>query len=222
MRILLVEDEKDLNTVLKKHLKNHGYAVDSCLDGQEAADYIDMTEYDIIILDIMLPKIDGLTLLKNIRSRDMETPVLLLTAKDSVADKVTGLDAGADDYLTKPFALEELLARIRMLLRKRTGAKTNLYRAADLTVDIASRRVMRGDQEIRLSAREFALLQYLIIHKGQTLTREQIENHLWDYSYEGASNMVDVYIRYLRKKIDDGFEPRLIRTVRGAGYMLKE
>ncbi|MBQ9157388.1 MAG: response regulator transcription factor, partial [Eubacterium sp.] len=173
-------------------------------------------------LDIMLPGLSGLEVLSRARARDIDTPILLLTARDSVADKVQGLDAGADDYLTKPFALEELLARIRMLLRKKAGSKTNSYQLADLILDVTSHRVVRAGQEINLSAREFALLQYLMVNRGQTLSRQQIEDHLWDYSYEGASNMVDVYIRYLRKKIDEGFEPKLIHTVRGVGYVIKE
>lgn len=222
MRILIVEDEKSLNEILEKHLKSHGYAVDSCYAGDMALDYILSTDYDAIILDIMLPGLSGLEVLSRARARDIDTPILLLTARDSVADKVQGLDAGADDYLTKPFALEELLARIRMLLRKKAGSKTNSYQLADLILDVTSHRVVRAGQEINLSAREFALLQYLMVNRGQTLSRQQIEDHLWDYSYEGASNMVDVYIRYLRKKIDEGFEPKLIHTVRGVGYVIKE
>ena len=222
MRILIVEDEKSLNEILEKHLKSHGYAVDSCYAGDMALDYILSTDYDAIILDIMLPGLSGLEVLSRARARDIDTPILLLTARDSVADKVQGLDAGADDYLTKPFALEELLARIRMLLRKKAGSKTNSYQLADLILDVTSHRVVRAGQEINLSAREFALLQYLMVNRGQTLSRQQIEDHLWDYSYEGASNMVDVYIRYLRKKIDEGYEPKLIHTVRGVGYVIKE
>ena len=222
MRILVVEDEKDLNQVLTKHLRNHGYAVDSCFAGDTACDYLEAADYDAVILDIMLPGISGLDVLCSARAKGIDVPILLLTAKDSISDKVKGLDAGADDYLTKPFALEELLARIRMLLRKKSGTKTNQYTISNLTVDVSTRKVVRQNKEITLSAREFALLEYMLLNKGQTLTREQIENHLWDYSYEGASNMVDVYIRYLRKKLDEGFEPKLIHTVRGVGYVLKE
>lgn len=222
MRILIVEDEASLRKVLVKHLKKHGYAVDSCSDGEEALYYLDTAEYDAVILDIMLPKVSGLEVLSRTRKRGLDTPILLLTAKDSVEDKVRGLDGGADDYLTKPFALEELLARIRMLLRKKTGTKSSLHEIAGLSVDTGSRRVFRDGKEIILSAKEFALLQYLLMNKGQVLTREQIEHHLWDYSYEGASNMVNVYIRYLRKKIDEGYETKLIHTVRGVGYVLKE
>lgn len=222
MRILVVEDEKHLNQILTKRLKAQGYAVDSCLDGDEAIDYIDLTDYDVILLDIILPGKSGLEVLAHARAHNVETPILLLTALDSVEDKVAGLDAGADDYLTKPFAFEELLARIRMLLRKRTGKKTNVYQLADLVVDVSAHTVFRGEQEIRLSAREFALLEYMIAHKEIVLTRAQIEAHLLDYDYEGASNLVDVYIRFLRKKIDEAFSPKLIHTVRGKGYVLKE
>ena len=222
MRILLVEDEKDLNSVLSRHLKNHGYAVDSCLDGVNAVDYLRSADYDAVILDIMLPGKNGWEILEWARNRGMDVPILLLTAKDAVADKVRGLDAGADDYLTKPFSLEELLARLRMVLRKRSGSRTNRYTLADLTLDVSTREVTRGGTHIDLSAREFALLHYLIVNRGQPLSREQIENHLWGYDYEGASNMVDVYIRYLRKKIDADFESKLIHTVRGVGYVLKE
>ena len=222
MRALIVEDEKNLNTTLCKHLRNNGYAVDSCFDGNTACDYIEAAEYDVVILDIMLPGRDGLSVLAWARQRGYEMPVLLLTARDAVSDKVKGLDAGADDYLTKPFALEELLARLRMLLRKKSGLKTGRLTLGDLEVEVSGRRVYRGGKEITLSAREFALLEYLLVNKGQTLSREQIEAHLFDYSYEGASNMVDVYIRYLRKKIDEGFSPKLIHTVRGVGYVMKE
>ena len=221
MRILIVEDEADLNQVLVKHLKNNGYAVDSCMDGEEAWDYLEAADYDLVVLDIMLPGCDGMTLLSRARRTGLTMPVLLLTARDAVEDKVKGLDAGADDYLTKPFALEELLARVRMLLRKKTGTKTSFYQVADLKVDLAARSVERGGREIVLSAKEFALLQYFLLHQGQVLSRRQIEDHLWDFSYEGASNMVDVYVRYLRKKIDEGYDQKLIHTVRGAGYLLK-
>lgn len=221
MRILIVEDEKDLSQILVKHLRNHGYAADSCFDGRSACDYLEMAEYDLVILDIMLPQMEGTEVLRWARKKKLDVPIMLLTAKDSVEDKVEGLDLGADDYLTKPFALEELLARVRMLLRKNSGVKTNQLEIADLRMDVSARKVFRNRTEIFLSAKEFSLLHYLMANQGQILSREQIEGHLWDYSYEGASNMVDVYIRYLRKKIDENFEPRLIHTVRGAGYVLR-
>ena len=221
MRLLVAEDQKDLNDIITKTLTRNHYTVDSCFDGQEALDYLDMAEYDAVILDIMMPKKNGLEVLKSLRASGNAVPVLLLTARDSVSDRVTGLDAGADDYLVKPFAFEELLARIRVMLRKREGRAQNRCQAADLTVDLDTRTVMRGNIPITLSSKEFSILEYLITNQGIVLSRDRIEQHIWNYDYEGGSNVVDVYIRYLRKKIDDGFEPKLIHTVRGAGYVLR-
>ncbi|MCB6993498.1 response regulator transcription factor [bacterium 210820-DFI.6.37] len=221
MRLLIAEDEKQLNKILTQQLKDSGYTVDSCFDGEDALDHLAAADYDGVILDIMMPKADGLTVLKTIRQKGLETPVLFLTAKDSVADRVEGLDLGADDYLTKPFAFEELLARVRVLVRKKTGSRTNVHQLADLSLDTLSRQVKRGDTEIPLSSKEFAILEYMIMNKNVVLSRDTLERHIWNYEYEGSSNMVDVYIRYLRKKIDEGFEPKLIHTVRGAGYVLK-
>ena len=221
MRLLVAEDQKDLNDIITKTLTRNHYTVDSCFDGQEALDYLDMAEYDAVILDIMMPKKNGLEVLKSLRASGSAVPVLLLTARDSVSDRVTGLDAGADDYLIKPFAFEELLARIRVMLRKREGRAQNRCQAADLTVDLDTRTVMRGNIPITLSSKEFSILEYLITNQGIVLSRDRIEQHIWNYDYEGGSNVVDVYIRYLRKKIDDGFEPKLIHTVRGAGYVLR-
>ena len=192
--------------------------VDGCRDGREALDYLDSTDYDVVILDIMMPGIDGLTVLRTLRSRGNTVPVMLLTARDAVADRVGGLDAGADDYLTKPFEFAELTARIRALLRRNSDNKTDTASVADLTVEFSTRKVTRGGVEISLSSREFALLESLIRHKGAILSRTQLENQVWDFGFEGGSNIVDVYIRYLRKKIDDPFEKKLIHTVRGAGY----
>ncbi len=222
MRILIAEDEKDLNVVLKKRLEEESYSVDACFEGEEALDYIACTEYDVILLDIMMPKKSGLEVLRTLRRNDRKTPVILLTAKDSVEDRVTGLDAGADDYLVKPFAFEELLARIRVMLRKRSGQSSNLLRVGELTLDLGSYTVVREGRQISLSAKEFALLRYLMMNQGIILSRDQIEQHIWNYDYAGSSNMVDVYIRYLRKKIDDPFSEKLIHTVRGAGYVLRE
>lgn len=224
MRILIAEDEKDLNDLLKKRLEKQQYSVDVCYDGQEALDYLEVTEYAVVILDIMMPKVDGLTVLKQIRKKKKNIPVLLLTAKDSIEDRVTGLDLGADDYLVKPFAFEELLARIRVMIRKTAsiGTKTNIIEIADLNIDLNTHRVMRAGKEIELSSKEFAVLRYLALNQGIVLSREKIEQNIWNYDYMGSSNVIDVYIRYLRRKIDASFEKKLIHTVRGAGYVLRE
>ena len=222
MRILYAEDERDLNDLVTRRLVAEGYGVDSCLDGQQAWDYLQAADYDAAILDIMMPHLDGLSVLKKLRAAGKTTPVLLLTARDGVSDRVKGLDSGADDYLVKPFALEELLARVRALLRRDAGRADNCYRLADLTVDCDARTARRGDVEITLSSKEFSILEYLIRNQGVVLSRDKIEQHIWNYDYAGGSNVVDVYIRYLRKKIDDGFSPKLIHTVRGAGYVLRE
>ncbi len=222
MRLLYVEDEPALLQVTAKRLKTEGYGVDTCMDGEEALDFIEMTDYDAIILDIMLPGRDGLSVLRQMRAQGNQTPVLLLTARDTIADRVAGLDTGADDYLVKPFSFDELSARIRVLLR-RTAQDTasSLLTAADLTMDLNTRRVTRGGQEIPLSQKEYAVLEYLLRNQGAVLTRDQIEQHVWSYDFEGGSNVVDVYIRYVRKKIDAGHEPKLIHTVRGMGYVLR-
>ena len=224
MRILIAEDERDLNDLLKKRLEKQQYSVDACYDGQEALDYLEVTEYAAVILDIMMPKADGLTVLKSIRKKKKNIPVLLLTAKDSIEDRVTGLDLGADDYLVKPFAFEELLARIRVMIRKSAsgGAQTNIIEIADLTVDLNTRKVLRAGNEIELSSKEFSILRYLALNQGIVLSREKIEQNIWNYDYMGSSNVIDVYIRYLRWKIDAPFEKKLIHTVRGAGYVLRE
>ena len=222
MRFLIAEDEKDLNKILTERLKEEHYSVDSCYDGQEALDYLASAEYDAVILDIMMPVTDGLSVLKTMRRKDDSTPVLLLTAKDGIEDRVQGLDAGANDYLVKPFAVEELLARIRVLLRKPAETPKACYRLADLEVHMDTRKVLRGGQEVKLSGKEFALLRYMIQNAGIVLSRDRLEEHLWNFDYAGGSNVIDVYIRYLRKKIDEGHEPKLIHTVRGAGYVLKD
>lgn len=223
MRLLVAEDEKNLNKLITKKLTAEGYSVDSCFDGEEAMDYLSMASYDGALFDVMMPKTDGFTLLKQMRDRGDMTPVLFLTARDAIEDRVLGLDLGASDYLVKPFSFEELLARIRVLTRKSAVSPSagSIYRLADLTLDTASRQVTRGGRTISLSAREFALLEYLIRNQGLVLSREKIENNLWNFDYEGGTNVVDVYIRYLRKKIDEGFSPKLIHTVRGVGYVLR-
>ena len=222
MRILLAEDQKDLNELLSRRLKAENYTVDSCYDGEAVLDYMDCAQYDALILDIMMPKKDGLEVLKILRSRNDHIPVLLLTAKDSIEDRVRGLDAGADDYLVKPFAFEELMARIRVMLRKPAVVKTTVYRLADLEVHVDTMKVYRAGEEIHLSGKEFALLRYMIQNAGIVLSRSRLEEHLWNYDYAGGSNVIDVYIRYLRKKIDSGHDKKLIHTIRGVGYVLKE
>ena len=222
MRLLVVEDERRLMEIIKKRLVKEHYSVDGCVNGAEAWEYIQMTEYDGIILDIMLPGIDGITLLKKVRGAGKKTPILLLTARDSIEDRVNGLDAGADDYLVKPFAFEELLARIRVMLRRNSniqGEEELVY--ADVMMNLKSHEVRRGDERIKLSSKEYALLKYFMHNQGNVLSREQIEQHVWNYDYMGGSNMVDVYVRYLRKKLDDPFDQKLIHTVRGAGYVFK-
>ena len=221
MRILVVEDEVNLNDIIVKKLKLEHYGVDSCFDGKEALEYIFSAEYDVILLDIMLPKLDGFEVLKKIRNKNIKTPVLLLTARDGIEDRVQGLDFGADDYLVKPFAFDELLARIRVLLRRNTDNASNIFTLSNLTVNCNSHEVFRDNTSIKLSTREFTILEYMIRNKEKVLSREKIEQHIWDYNYEGGTNVVDVYIRYLRKKIDDNFSPKLIHTIRGIGYILK-
>lgn len=221
MRILIAEDEKSLNRILTKQLKAAGYSVDCAFDGEEADDFLFSGEYDAAVFDIMMPKLDGISLVKKMRSRGDSTPVLFLTARDSIEDRVTGLDIGADDYLVKPFAIEELLARLRVMLRKNTEHKSSIITVDDLVIDSSSMQVHRGGKAIKLSAKEYELLHYMAVNCGVVLSREKIENHIWNYDYEGGTNVVDVYIRYLRKKIDEDFETKLIHTVRGAGYTLK-
>lgn len=222
MRLLIVEDEMDLNEVLVTRLESENYCVDSCNNGEEAWEYIQLTEYDGIILDIMLPIMDGLTVLKNMRSHNIKTPVLLLTAKDRIEDRVYGLDLGADDYLVKPFAFDELLARIRVMTRRYTSNVTNIFTVGDLTVNCTNHTVKRGKTNISLSSKEFAILEYMIRNQGIVLSKEKIEQHIWNYDYQNSSDIIKVYIRYLRKKIDDKFEHKLIHTVRNYGYVLKE
>lgn len=221
MRILVAEDERDLNEILCKKLRSEDYCVDGCFDGEEALDYLASVDYDAVILDIMMPKRSGLEVVEQLRRQGNQTPVLFLTARDSIDDRVTGLDAGADDYLVKPFAFDELLARLRVMTRKRGGERSNLFTIDDLTLDIRSKLVERGGAELKLSAKEYALLEYLIRNKGVVLSRIQIEENIWGFDYEGSSNIVDVYIRYLRRKIDKDHPVKLIHTIRGSGYVLK-
>ena len=224
MLILVVEDEKNINDIIVKTLKQEKYGVDSCFDGEEALDYIFSVEYDIILLDIMLPKKNGFEVMESMRKKGIKTPVLFLTARDQIEDRVKGLDLGADDYLVKPFAFEELLARIRVVLRKNSVSgedSGNILKIANLTVDCNKHEVFRDEISIKLSAKEFSILEYMMRNKGRVVSKEKIEEHVWDFDYEGGSNIVEVYIKFLRKKIDNDFSPKLIHTIRRVGYVLK-
>lgn len=220
MRVLVVEDEVGISRFIAQGLAEAGYAVDVVADGQEGLNYALTTPYDLLIVDILLPKVDGLSLLRTLRERGVKTPVLLLTALDEVEDRVRGLDSGADDYLTKPFAFPELLARVRALLRRPPLQNNPVLRVGDLELDTVRRKVRRGGKQIDLSPREFSLLEYLMRHPGQVLTRTQIAEHIWDFNFFAESNVVDVYIGYLRRKVDRGFDRPLIHTVRGVGYWI--
>ncbi|NTW96214.1 MAG: response regulator transcription factor [Erysipelotrichaceae bacterium] len=223
MRILVVEDERDLNKILVKKLTLEGYICDSCFDGDQALTYLQSDAvYDAVLMDVMIPGLSGLQVLSTIRSTQNLTPVLLLTARDSIQDRVNGLDLGADDYLIKPFAFDELMARLRMITRKASGLKTNVYECGDLSVDVLTKIVIRHQRKIALSAKEFAILEVLIRNKGIVLSRESIESRISNFDSDLNSNVVDVYIRFLRKKIDDDFENKLIHTVRGSGYVLRD
>ena len=222
MRILLVEDEERMAQALCEILRQENYEVDHWGDGIQGLYAIETDVYDVAILDVMLPGKNGFEITKEARRQGIRTPILMLTAKSDIDDKVTGLDCGADDYLTKPYAFEELMARIRALVRRNSTEKSDVLTVGDLSVELSTKRVMRGGKEILLSAKEFGLLETLIRHKGQVLSRAQLENQVWDFGFEGSSNIVDVYIRYLRRKVDDPFEKKLIHTIRGAGYVLKE
>ncbi len=221
MRILVVEDDRKVAGFIRKGLREEGYAVDVASDGETGLAMGLDRLHDVIVLDVMLPGMPGFQVVRELRQAKVTTPVLLLTARDAVEDKVQGLDAGADDYLTKPFAFAELLARIRALLRRGTAARAPLLQVADLTLDPATRTVTRGREAISLTNREFALLEYLMRSAGRVLTRTMIAEHVWDYSFDSGTNVIDVYVNYLRKKIDAGRERKLIHTIRGVGYVLK-
>ena len=221
MRILIVEDEHKISAYLKRGLEEQGYAVDTAFTGIEALDWVQAAPYDLIILDIMLPEIDGITLCRELRVRGMRMPILMLTARDAIDDRVTGLDAGADDYLIKPFAFNELLARVRALLRRNQDApKVTTLQVGDLVLDTLARRVSREGKRIDLTPKEYAILEFLMREQGRVLTRTQIAEHVWNYEVYNQSNIVDVYIRNLRRKVDDGYQLKLIRTVRGVGYQI--
>jgi heavy metal response regulator len=221
MRILVIEDEKKVARFIKKGLGEEGYAVDLAFDGEEGLARVLDQVHDLIILDIALPKMDGLQLLKKLREKKVPTPVLLLTVRATIEDKVLGLDSGADDYLTKPFAFQELLARIRALLRRKAEAGPPLLQVEDLVLDPARHLVNRGGEKIDLTSKEFALLEYLMRNAGRVLTRAMISEHVWNYDFDTETNVIDVYVNYLRRKIDSGEEKKLIHTIRGSGYVLK-
>ena len=221
MRVLIVEDERKISAYVKRGLEEQGYAVDAAFTGREALDWAETVTFDIIVLDILLPELDGLAVCRELRKRGVRTPILMLTARDTVDDRVAGLDAGADDYLVKPFALKELLARLRALTRRAADApKSTLLEIGDLSLDTLTHRVKRGNKPIELTAKEYAVLECLMRKSERVLTRTMIAEHVWNYDVFNQSNVVDVYIRNLRRKIDDGFEMKLIHTIRGAGYRL--
>ena len=221
MKILVVEDERDLNRIITKHLKKNNYSVDSCFDGQEALDFISYSEYDLIITDIMMPNVDGYEFIDKLRANKNNTPVIMLTAKDTLEDKIVGLDSGADDYIVKPFEFDELLARIRVLMRRNYGLATNIIQIEEVTLDLAKKQVTKSSEIIDLTGKEYEVLEYLMKNKGSILSRDQILNHVWDYEYEGASNIVDVIIKNIRKKLDRGEGNTIIYTKRGLGYFVK-
>jgi heavy metal response regulator len=221
MKILIAEDEKKVAHFVKKGLQEEGYAVDVASNGEDGLTLATETPYDLIILDIYMPKLDGLTVLRRLREEKVRTPVLLLTVRAAIEDKVLGLDSGADDYLTKPFVFQELLARVRALLRRQVEIGTNVLKVGDLSLDPVRRTVTRGTQRIELTLKEFSLLEYFMRHPGRVLTRTMIIEHVWNYDFDNETNVVDVYVNYLRRKIDAGHEPKLIHTVRGVGYVMK-
>ena len=221
MRILIVEDEKKVAGFIKKGLEEETYAVDVAYDGEEGFHLADMNQYDLIILDLMLPKMDGLEVLTRLRDKKVSTPILLLTAKDAVDDKVTGLNKGADDYLTKPFAFSELLARIRSLLRRGQVETQTELKVGDLCLDMVSHKVSRNGEEIELTGKEYSLLEYFMRNEGKVLTRTMIAEHVWDYNFDTFTNVIDVYVNHLRKKIDKKYPAKLLHTLRGVGYVMR-
>ncbi len=222
MRILLVEDNRRVSHTIRLNLVDDGYAVDTAYTGPEAEELASITPYDAIILDIMLPEKDGLAVCRDLRKARNNTPILMLTARDTVEDRVTGLDSGADDYLVKPFAMSELRARLRALMRRESEDKSGLLHLADLTLDPATHFVERAGKPIDLTAREYSLLEYFMRNPNRLITREMAENHIWSYDYQATSNVIDVYVRRLRNKIDESFDVKLFETVRGAGYRLHD
>ncbi|MGD0916433.1 MAG: response regulator transcription factor [Thermodesulfobacteriota bacterium] len=221
MRILVIEDEKKVANFIKKGLEEEHYAVDTANDGEAGLFMAEANEYDLIVLDLMIPRIDGLEVLRRIRGGKINVPILVLTARAAVEDIVKGLDTGCDDYLTKPFEFVEFLARIRALLRREKIDKEPILKLADLTLSLVTHKVMRKGREIELTSKEYALLEYFMRNPEKVLTRTMISEHVWDYHFDSLTNVVDVYVNYLRKKIDKDFEPKLIHTIRGVGYIMK-
>ncbi len=221
MRILVIEDEKKVASFIKKGLEEEHYAVDTAYDGEEGLYMVETNEYDLIVLDLMIPKIDGLEVLKRVRGNRNNVPILVLTAKDTVDDIVKGLDAGCDDYLTKPFIFAEFLARVRALLRREKTDKEPVLTISDLTLSLVTHKVTRKGKEIDLTSKEYALLEYFMRNPDKVLTRTMISEHVWDYHFDSNTNVIDVYVNYLRRKVDKDFEPKLIHTIRGIGYMMK-
>ena len=222
MKILLAEDEIDLNNVITRYLKKNGYSVDSVLDGEEALDYLEYGEYDLVILDIMMPKVNGFEVIKKLRDKGNHTSVLMLTARDSADDKVKGLDLGADDYIVKPFDFNELMARIRAVVRRKYGNSSNKLVIGDLILDTSEKSVTRAGKQIELTGKEYEVLEYLMQSENRILSRDQIKEHVWDFDYEGDSNIIDVLIKNIRKKIDIEDGKQIIYTKRGLGYVIKE
>lgn len=222
MRILIVEDQRKMANFIQRGLKEEKYAVDVAYDAEKAMYSADINEYDLIILDVMLPGKDGFYVCRELRKKDCKTPVLMLTARDATEDKITGLDLGADDYLTKPFAFEEFLARVRALLRRKHDSKSTLLKYADLELNQITHKVKRDGQDINLSAKEYALLEYFMLHPEQIITRTMISEHVWNESFDSFTNVIDVYVRYLRNKMDRPFQQPLFHTLRGTGYMLSK
>lgn len=222
MKLLIAEDDADLNEIIVKKLRAEGFDVDACFDGEAALEHMLYADYDVAVLDIMMPVLDGVEAVRRLRAKENATPVIFLTARDAVADKVDGLDAGANDYVVKPFSFDELIARIRAVARTASGNPSAHLALDDLTLDLQSHIVRRGGEEITLTGKEYALLEYLLINKGSILSREKIVSHVWGYDYEGGLNVVDVYMNYLRRKLDEGHERKLIHTVRGMGYVMRE
>ena len=221
MKILIAEDEKDLNDVICKKLKAEGFSVDAAYDGEDALDHLLFADYDLAVLDIMMPVMDGIETVSRLRAQGKMTPVIFLTAKDTIADKVRGLNLGANDYVVKPFSFDELIARIRAVSRTAAGYASQVLTLADLSLDLSAKTVSRAGSDIRLTGKEYGLLEYLMVNQGRVLSREKILSHVWGFDYEGGENIVDVYMNYLRKKVDEGHEQKLIHTVRGIGYTLK-